>query len=99
MLGDAWWMSYHKKRAEKGIRAKLIFNESLRKWCDTNLYPKAKYKFTKTGFEPLTETIIRNDKIGLIIWTKKPIGILIHNKTAAESYDKFWKIMWGEVPS
>lgn len=95
MLGEAWWMSYHKKRAAKGIKAKLIFNESLRKWCDVNLYPDATYKFTKQGFEPLTETIIRNDKIGIILWTKKPIGILIHNKIAAESYDNFFKMMWN----
>lgn len=95
MLGEAWWKNYHKKRASKNIKAKLLFNESLRKWCDVNLYPKTEYKFTKTGFEPLTETIIRNDKIGIILWTEKPIGILIHNKVAAQSYDKFWEIMWN----
>ena len=32
MMGDAWWLSIHKKRAEKGIKAKLLFNESLRSW-------------------------------------------------------------------
>lgn len=94
MMGDAWWVSYHKKRAAKGIEAELIFNESLKKWCDINKYPKAKYRFTKTGFEPLTETIIRNDKIGLIVWTDKPIGTLIHNKEAAQSYDNFFRMMW-----
>lgn len=95
MMGDAWWVNYHKKRAAKQIKAKLIFNESLKEWCDVNKYPKAEYKFTKTGFEPLTETIIRNDKIGIIIWTDKPMGILMHNKEAAESYDKFFKMMWN----
>ncbi len=94
MMGDAFWVAYHKKRAAKGIIAKLIFNESLQEWCNIHRYPKAEYKFTKTGFEPLTETIIRNDKIGIIIWTDKPMGVLIHNKAAAESYDKFWGMMW-----
>ena len=87
-------MNYSKKRVAKGITAKLLFNESLKKWAESNKYPKAKYKFTNQGFEPLTETIIRNDKIGIILWTENPIGILIHNKIAAQSYDKFWKIMW-----
>ena len=94
MLGEVWWKSYHKKRARKGIKAKLIFNKSLKKWTDVNKYPQAKYKFTNTGFEPLTETIIRNDKIGVIIWTEKPIGILIHNKIAADSYQKFFEMLW-----
>src|SRR3990167_1750634 len=26
MLGDAWWVSYHKKRSEHRIKAKLLFN-------------------------------------------------------------------------
>ncbi|MBS3124129.1 TrmB family transcriptional regulator [Candidatus Woesearchaeota archaeon] len=94
MLGDAWWLSYHKKRAEKQIKAKLVFNESLKGWCDVNKYPKTEYKFTKTGFEPLTETIIRNDKVGIIIWTDKPMGILIYNREAAKSYDHFFQVMW-----
>jgi len=94
ILGESWWLSYHKKRAEKGIKAKLIFNESLKSWTIENEYPLTKYKFTKMGFEPLTETIIRNDKIGVIIWTDKPIGILIQNKEAADSYDKYFQMMW-----
>ena len=94
MMGEPFWLNYHRRRAAKGISAKLLFNESLKEWTDVNIYPKAKYKFTNTGFEPLTETIIRNDKIGIIIWTKLPIGILIHSKEAAKSYDQFWKLMW-----
>ncbi|HLD39189.1 MAG TPA: helix-turn-helix domain-containing protein, partial [archaeon] len=33
MLGSAWWLSYHKKRAAKGIKGKLLFNESLKEWA------------------------------------------------------------------
>src|SRR3989344_3311041 len=94
IMGEDFWLEYHKKRAAKGVKAKLIFNESLKEWVQENRYPKVEYKFIKKGFEPLTETIIRNDKIGIIIWTEVPIGFLIHNKVAAESYDKFWRIMW-----
>lgn len=94
MMGDAWWKSYHKKRVEKRIHAKLMFNESLREWMSSSGYKNAEVKFTKAGFEPLTETIIRNDKIGIIIWTDKPIGVVIHNKAAADSYDKFFDVMW-----
>jgi len=97
MLGDGFWIDYHKKRAQKGIRASLIFNESLRSWKAEKKYPQAEVRYTKEGFEPLTETIIRNDKIGIIIWTEKPIGILIHNKAAADSYDKFFQMLWKQA--
>ena len=97
MLGDAWWVNYHKKRAAKGIRAKLLFNKSLASWKAEVKYPKADVRYTKAGFEPLTETIIRNNKIGIIIWTEKPLGTLIHQKEAAESYDKFFEMMWNSA--
>lgn len=97
VLGDAWWVAYHKKRAERGIRAKLLFNESLKSWGAETKYPKAEVRYTKTGFEPLTETIIRNDKVGVIVWIDRPIGILIHNKEAAQSYDKFFGVLWNET--
>ena len=94
MMGETFWHNYHKKRASKGIKAKLLFNNSLKNWVEKNKYSKTEYKFTKANFEPLTETIIRGNKIGIILWTEKPIGILINNEVAAESYDKFWKVMW-----
>lgn len=97
MLGEAWWMDYHKRRAKKGIKASLVFNDSLKEWCDVNLYPKAEYKFTSAGFEPLTETIIRNNSIGIIIWTENPMGVLIQNSIAAKSYDSFFKLMWNQA--
>lgn len=94
MLGESWWVNYHKKRAAKNIKAKLMFNESLVFWKAEIKYPKSEVRYTKVGFEPLTETIIRNNQVGIIIWTEKPIGILIHNQAAANSYDKFFKMMW-----
>lgn len=97
MLGDSWWVNYHKKRSQKGIIAKLIFNESLKFWRAEVKYPKSELRYTKEGFEPLTETIIRNDKIGIIIWTEKPLGVLINNKSAAQSYDKFFEILWKQA--
>lgn len=94
MLGDEWWVSYHRKRAGKGIYAKLLFNESLRTWAAETKYKNGEVRYTSKGFEPLTETIIRNDKIGIILWTETPIGVIIHEKSAADSYDQFFKLLW-----
>ena len=94
MLGDAWWISYHKKRSQQGIKAKLLFNKSLTYWKAETKYPNSEVRYTKTGFEPLTETIIKDNKIGIIIWTEKPLGIIINQKDAAKSYDQFFKLMW-----
>ncbi len=98
MMGDAFWLAYHKKRKARHIKAKLMFNESLREWIRkikaTGHYPAAEIRFLKEGFEPLTETIIRNDRVGIILWTEKPTGILIHNMQLAQSYEKYFQLLW-----
>ncbi len=92
---EAWWISYHIKRAAKGIKAKLIFNESLRDYKSSANYPNAETRYTDFGpEEPLTETIIRHDKVGIIIWTTIPTGILIQDKEAAKSYEKYFQFLW-----
>lgn len=103
MLGEAWWLSYHKKRAAKNIRASLLFNESLRRWSEKLGYAnrqdklKLEIRLTKKGFEPLTEIIIRNDKVATIIWTEKPLGILVHNKALADSWEKYFQMDWANA--
>lgn len=97
MLGEAFWVDYHKRRAAKGIKAKLLFNESLQRWAAETKYPNAEVRYTQAGFEPLTETIIRGERIGIIVWTEKPIGILIKNVVAAKSYDQYFQVLWQQT--
>jgi HTH-type transcriptional regulator, sugar sensing transcriptional regulator len=94
MLGEGWWVSYHSKRAQKHIKAKLLFNESLKTWSTQTKYPKAEIRHTEAGFEPLTETIIRNNTVGIIIWTEKPVGILIEQPAVAASYEQYFQKLW-----
>lgn len=94
MLGEAWWVEYHKKRVQKKIHAQLLFNASLREWNAENKYKYADVRYSETGFEPLTETIIRNDKVGIILWTEKPLGMLVHNSELASSYDSYFSFLW-----
>ena len=97
ILGDTFWIGYHKKRSSKGIKARLLFNDTLKEWVKNKTYLKTEFKFSSSDFEPLTETIIRNDKIGIIIWAEIPIGILIHNKIAANSYNNYFQILWEQA--
>lgn len=98
MMGDAFWIDYHKRRYKKKIFGKLIFNKSLRDWAQkikaADHYKNSELRFLDEGFEPLTETIVRNDKVGIILWTEKPIGILIHQKQIADSYEKYFGVVW-----
>jgi len=95
ILGDFFWDIFHKKRIEKGISAKLLFHSSLIRWADhLNKYKLTKIKTTEKNFEELTETVICGGRVGIIIWLDKPFGVLIEESAAANSYKRFFELMW-----
>ena len=95
IMGKTFWKNYGQKLKAKQLKIKIIYNESFREKLEDMKGLNAESRFTKKGFEPLTETFIVGDKVGIIIWTEEPLGILIQNKTAAESYKVFWEQNWN----
>lgn len=95
MMGGLWWEQYHRMLVAKKIHAQLLFYQSLKEFEAEKKYPKGiEIRYTKMGFEPLTETIIRGDQVGIIIWTEKPTGIRIQNNEMAQSYDQYFNYWW-----
>lgn len=96
LLGDFFWENFHRKRIKKNIKAKLLFHSSLKWWVD-DLNKKFKLttvKTTKRNFEELTETIICGKRVAIIIYLDKPFGFLIEEQIAANSYKRFFELVW-----
>tara|TARA_Y100000310_G_C20636946_1_gene791699 strand:- start:203 stop:940 length:738 start_codon:yes stop_codon:yes gene_type:complete len=94
IMGETFWQNFNTKRIAKKIKVKMIFNSNIRSYGD-----KIKNKFTEIRyfdkeFEPLTETHIQKDKVGIIVWTEEPILFLIQDKSVSDSYLKFFEDMW-----
>jgi len=95
LLGDYFWKQFHQKRYQKGINAQLVFHDSLRSWIPIlNKYPLTEVRTTKQIFEETTETVICGNKVAILVYLPKPFGVLIDEKVAADSYRKFFDIMW-----
>lgn len=95
LLGDFFWEAFHKKRIEKKIKAKLIFHSSLQWWAKKlNKFPLTVVRTTPKDFEELTETIICGKRVAIIIYLDQPFGFLIEEPLAANSYKKFFKLIW-----
>lgn len=95
LLGNHFWANFHLRRIEKKIDAQLLFHKSLEDWgSELNKKKLTTVKYTKQDFEALTETIICGDKVGIIIYLDKPYGFLLKEETAADSYRKFFDILW-----
>jgi len=95
LLGTHFWAMHHKKRIARKIQGKLLFHLSLKWWGDKLItLPKTEVRYTKKEFEDLTETVISGNKVAIVIYLDKPFGFLIEEVEAANSYRKFFEILW-----
>lgn len=96
-VGRPWYTSVWSTRKKKfGIRSKVIFDESVKKTHKQLLsdYVGEKRFFPKQ-FRSMTDTMIYNDTVIMLIWTAKPpIAVLIKNKDNAQSYKNQFKMLW-----
>lgn len=94
IMGETFWRNYNLKRTKKRISVKMIFNPSIKDFGNSIKDKFTSIKYFDKDFEPLTETHIQKNRIGIIVWTKEPIVFAIKDKNTAESYLKYFETMW-----
>lgn len=90
------WPHLQKKKA-RSIKARLIFNNSLRNYGKRIRDAWTVVRYFKKQFEPLTETNIQDDRVATIVWSDEPILFLIRDKFVAESYLQYFEEMWKQA--
>jgi len=96
IMGETFWKNYNLKRTEKKIKVKMIFNPSIKKYGEKIKNRYTEIKYFNQDFEPMTETHIQGDKVGILVWSEEPILFFIKDKHVANSYLKFFESMWKE---
>jgi len=98
VMGEDWWKLLHSKRIARGIRARQVFDETIRKFGEElNKRQLSSVRFLSQEFEQLTETVIIGDYVAIVMFTENPYGILIRDKTVANSYRKNFEIVWDKA--
>ncbi|MEK6979418.1 MAG: helix-turn-helix domain-containing protein [Candidatus Micrarchaeota archaeon] len=98
VMGEDWWKLLHSKRIARGIRARQVFDETIRKFGDElNKRPLSRVRFLSQEFEQLTETVIVGECVAIVMFTENPYGILIRDKSVADSYRKNFEILWEKA--
>jgi sugar-specific transcriptional regulator TrmB len=100
LLGDFFWKNFHTKRSEMKISAQLLFNDSLKHWIPIlNVYPLTEVKTTQQIFDQVTETVICGGRVAVLVFVANPFGVLIEEGEAANSYMKFFELLWESADS
>lgn len=96
---ESWEIYFNKRekfRDDKGVIHKSIINEKYRSlYSVRKKFPNTNIKFFPKELEMPTTVEIWQNKVALFIITKEnPITIVIESKAAAESFRKYFNIMW-----
>ncbi|VVB53518.1 HTH-type sugar sensing transcriptional regulator TrmBL1 [uncultured archaeon] len=86
--------SFHRLREKRGIKAKIIFNEDVRK----NVLEKTpEFKLMETRFmaTPTNSYVLTYaDRVITFLFTERLLAVEIVSKEVADSYREFFKLMW-----
>ena len=98
VMGETWWKNLHAKRIAKKIRSRQVFDETIRKFgAWLNKRPLSQVRFLSQDFEQLTETVMIGEYVAIVMFTENTYGVLIKDKTVAESYRKNFEVLWRKA--
>ncbi|MEM4633888.1 MAG: helix-turn-helix domain-containing protein [Candidatus Anstonellaceae archaeon] len=94
----AYFSLWQNMKRKKRITSYVIFNAKLKKNRKFFKEYFGKAKFYPEKYESLTDTMIYNDTVIMILWTATPpLAIVIKSKENAKSYlNQFW-MMWEKA--
>ena len=95
----SYWHLWQKQKRQFKIKSYVIFNEELKKAKPQLLKAyHGQARFHSSKFNSLTDTIIYNDTIILLIWSgQPPIAVLIKSKENAQSYKNQFHLLWKQA--
>lgn len=97
IMGENFWENFQVKRIDKKIKARMIFNFSLRSFGDALRNKYTDVRYFEGNFEPLTQTDVHENKIAIIVWTETPVLFIIEDKDVAASYRSYFEKMWKKA--
>ena len=55
------------------------------------------YRFLPSSPSQPTSTFIYGNTVAIIIWTEIPVGLVIKNKTLAQTYLQYFDTLWNNA--
>ncbi|MBW3016874.1 hypothetical protein KY316_00750 [Candidatus Woesearchaeota archaeon] len=86
-----YFPKYDKKRVAEKIKVRLLFDESAR---PVTGIPLSEIRYLPKGYGSNAATNVYKDKVAIILWSEKPLAILIKNSEIAKSYNAYFELLW-----
>ncbi|MFH0869247.1 MAG: helix-turn-helix domain-containing protein [archaeon] len=90
-----WYSFQHeKKRIKYGIKSKLIFNETEKPEVRKKSLARSQVKYISKDYSGPAATNIYGNKVAIILWIEPPVAIIIENRELAETYRRYFNLLW-----
>ncbi|NIO23280.1 MAG: hypothetical protein GTN38_04615 [Candidatus Aenigmarchaeota archaeon] len=84
------------RRSRKKIPMKIVFSEGAKLIDYYRKVPYTKVKVLPEENMTPSEVEIYGDKTAIILWGEKPMAFVIENKEVADSFRKYFNLMWEQ---
>ena len=89
---------FHERRIAKGILMKHVYNKNASERInELNKMECTEARYLPSLYDTTTTTNICGNKVILIFWEDPVCAIIIENKAIANSYKKYFDIIWEEA--
>ncbi len=90
-----WYDIQHtKKRVRAGIKTKLIFNETDKREVKRHEQVNSQVKYLPKEYCGPAATNIYGDSVAIILWIEPPVAVIIENKELADTYRRYFNLLW-----
>ncbi len=93
ILGKTYWKNYNLKKKVTKTHEWLLWNSDF----DNTVIEKNNnsfYKILPKELDQVTETIMYDEKVAIMVYSAEPIVILIENKEIFETFKKHFDFLW-----
>jgi DNA-binding MarR family transcriptional regulator len=98
VLGEHFWINLNNRQKETKHTGRLLFNSSLRGWNAGGAHEQAnEVRYLDAALEPLTQTVVYGDTVGIIVWSPKPVATIIEDRNVATTYRDFFEVLWKQA--
>ncbi len=83
------------KLDRKGVKMSVILDERAEQLMRLQKYPTVSIRSMSKEYMSPAEVDVWGDKAAIILWGKKPMAIVINNKQIAQSFTRYFELLWG----
>lgn len=94
----AYFEHWNKERIKRKIMMRIAYSEDAKNQIlETTKNKFVKYREIPKEFATPTTIDIFNNSVAFVLWTNNPIAFVIESKTTADSFRKYFELLWKKA--